>query len=799
MLIRCYFIWISLTLLSCTPTPPALLQGEKVINRADIQLFFKFAPILPAGDGSALIFRKNSYDGHYEVGQLWPNVKPKEKIRRFDGFSLPSNYREGRPETQYDAKYASVKSSKGVWLVGATVEFISNSNQHLSGTLKFPRDSASAVALPDGSILVAGGIPWTQLLRNYNDNLPEMRSIERLTVTNSGRIISKYVAPLPDCVNPNCNTFSPQNFAMIALKDGRIMFAGGYGNKSTYLYDPITNHWKESAPLSQPRRDYSLSLLPDGRVLAAGGNEDYQDLQHKNMTTEIWSPKTERWFAGPSLPVPMIKHTAVMIDSKTIVLAGGRFSGVLSWDIDAPQWNIAATLALARAEAGVVSLGNRRIAIIGGLNSNSYKDAYGKRTLGYSLVDIPLNHSKYGPPSGYNSTGQAFAALGSKVFVAGGKVTSFFEGSINSDPTASVEVYDYKINKSLSLSTLPFGTKSAKAIWLDDHRVLTMALQDGDLNPMWFGIFDTISGKKTTLPIPRLGYYIEPTPGRSNPSENYYEDGKRIGARDERYYEDLQFISASDNQVLISGEMAGLHLLDITKNTAIPIVDAPPRNKGITRLLKNKKIVMAGGYKPFDMVLSRVENCEACPEQYVESDKNLPLTTYDTFDTVLKKWQKSVPSSAFAGPAAILDDGRVAKLGGKIIVNSTDAQNPTIEKLLLILELSNKTGTAWQEIALPLPDTSITNSDNARLLTTTNLAEELNGLLILGLPTSEGNLSWWWINVNSTYKEWQNLKLSQKIIPDWQFKNNVYFGSIKLSGHEIELIINDSGLTAFSN
>ena len=796
MLIRYYFILVSLTLLSCKPTP--ILQGEKVINRTNIQLFHKFAPIIPVEEGSAFIFRLNSYNGKPEIGHLWPDLEPKESIETIENFSLPYSQREGYRET-YDAKYASVKSSKGVWLVGATIEFFNNSKQHLTGALKFPRDSANAVALSDGSILVAGGIPWTKILRNNNDNLPEMRSVERVTVTNDGRVTSQYVAPLPECVNPNCNSngFSPQNFSMIALKEGRIMLAGGYYNKSTYLYDSITNHWKVSAPLSQTRRDFSLSLLPDGRVLAAGGNEDYQDLQHKNMTTEIWSPKTEQWSAGPPLPVQMIKHTAILIDNKTIVLAGGRFAGVLSWDIDTPQWNVAATLALARAEAGVVSLGNRRIAIIGGLNSNSYEDAYGKRTLGYSLVDIPLNNGKFGSPSGSNAIGQAFAALGSKVFVAGGKITSFFEGGISSNPTANVEVYDYKSNTSRTLSTLPFGTKSAKAIWLDDHRVLTMALQDGDLNPMWFGIFDTISGRKTTLPIPKLGYYIVPTPGRSNPSVDEYEDGKRIGARDELYYEDLQLISASDNQVLIFGERAGLHLLNITNNTAVTI-NAPRRKKGITRLIKNGKIVIAGGENSFDMVLSRVENCEACPEQYVESDKNLPLTTYDTFDPALKKWQKSVPSSAFAGPTAILDDGRVAKLGGQILVNSSDAQNSTIEKLLLTLELSNSTGTAWKKIDLPVTDTLISDNGDTRLLTASNLVGELSGLLILGLPSSKGYLSWWWMDVNATHRKWHNLVLTQKIIPDWQFKNDVYFGSFKMRKHDIEIILNNSGLTAYS-
>ncbi|MDP1771818.1 MAG: hypothetical protein Q8L15_05990 [Methylobacter sp.] len=790
-----YWIFICVVLLACSPSPQPLAE-EKVVNSPDLRLFDKFAPMLPMDDGSVLIFRQ---DG--QAISLWPDITPKQTVEKIKEFDMPYSYREGRSEL-YPATYASVRSSKGVWLVGATIEFIGPSKQHLSGHLQFPRNNPTAVALPDGSILVAGGIPWVEVIKQQPfQNRPEFRSIERVSVSSDGRIVSEYVAPLPACTEPNCssnNGFSPQSFSMIHLGRGRVMFAGGYYNKDTFLYDSATNQWRTSAPLSQQRVAFTLSLLPDGRVLAAGGSEDYREQSTKNMTTEIWDPKTDKWTAGPLLPVPMQHHTAIVIDNKTVVLAGGRFAGVLAWDIDQPQWRIAAQLALARADAGVAYLGNNRLAIIAGSHARTYDEAWGRRTEGYSLVDISREATRVGTPTGYDATGQAFAVHGSKLFVAGGKITSTFDGSVDSQPTANVELYDYRDNSVRSLSTLPFGASSAKAIWLDDHRVLTMALKSGDLKSMWFGIFDMVNGSHTTLPLPRLGSYAVPTNAYSKPNAQEYADGNRIGVRDQEYYQDLQMIGVHDNHVLIGGQRAGLHWLDITNNTSVAIPTLPHGYETSIRLLNNGKIVRAGGYTYFDIVLSRVENCEDCPEQYVESEKSLPLSTYQMYDTVTKKWQKSAPSTALGGPVAILADGRVAKLGTitERVKNTVDTNSPT-EKSLKVLELSNPDGTGWQSLKLPQSVLTMTGDGKDRLLSPTNLDGSLGSLLFLGVSSGDEQLDWWWIDLNNETSNWQHLNLTQTRKPAMYIPSDVYFGSLQVAGHDVGLVINQQGMAVF--
>ena len=58
---------------------------------------------------------------------------------------------------------------------------------------------------------------------------------------------------------------------LIVLPDGRLLLLGVQGSPATETYDPGSGTWVETAGMGRPRAGYTATLLPDGRVLVAGG------------------------------------------------------------------------------------------------------------------------------------------------------------------------------------------------------------------------------------------------------------------------------------------------------------------------------------------------------------------------------------------------------------------------------------------------------------------------------------------------------------------------------------------------
>ncbi|MFQ5668737.1 MAG: Kelch repeat-containing protein, partial [Candidatus Binatia bacterium] len=107
------------------------------------------------------------------------------------------------------------------------------------------------------------------------------------------------------------------------LPDGRVLVAGGFaagGNRlaSAEAFDPTTSTFSAAGTMSVTRAGHTATLLPDGKVLiAAGYNGSYL------ASAELYDPATRTFAATAPMVTARSGHVAVLLDNGNVLLAGG--------------------------------------------------------------------------------------------------------------------------------------------------------------------------------------------------------------------------------------------------------------------------------------------------------------------------------------------------------------------------------------------------------------------------------------------------------------------------------------------
>lgn len=187
-----------------------------------------------------------------------------------------------------------------------------------AATLGFERGHHQTTLLADGRLLVTGGesldiggfhVWWTH---HRSAELIDGGASRPAGLMNQAR--SDHTATL--------------------LRDGRVLIAGGLdGTASLYdplataeIFDPATETFQHLEPMLQSRRGHTATLLPDGRVLIAGGvtPEPYVE----KVSAEIFDPATNRFTRAADVGTRG-NHTATLLRDGTVLLAGGANDAVL--------------------------------------------------------------------------------------------------------------------------------------------------------------------------------------------------------------------------------------------------------------------------------------------------------------------------------------------------------------------------------------------------------------------------------------------------------------------------------------
>jgi N-acetylneuraminic acid mutarotase len=116
--------------------------------------------------------------------------------------------------------------------------------------------------------------------------------------------------------------------AAALLPDNRVLVAGGWSFTtdtdpslaSAEIYDPGSNAWTATGSLTDARGSLAMAKLPDGRVLAiAGVDRSY----HVLASTEIYDSSSGTWQTTGQLPVALERPAMEILPDGRVLVAGG--------------------------------------------------------------------------------------------------------------------------------------------------------------------------------------------------------------------------------------------------------------------------------------------------------------------------------------------------------------------------------------------------------------------------------------------------------------------------------------------
>ena len=180
--------------------------------------------------------------------------------------------------------------------------------------MNVPRMYHTATKLKDGRVLIVGGVPgtgeaWGKAYMSAEIFDPDTRRFTMVGSMNFPRAFHEAVL----------------------LKNGNVLVAGGTKSslafdekwRSVEVYDPKSGRFTLAGDMHQQRSDFTMSLLPSGRVVIIGGAKSDGNRYICLDGVELFDPLTNAFVQLPPLRYPRAFHTATVLSDGSLLVVGG--------------------------------------------------------------------------------------------------------------------------------------------------------------------------------------------------------------------------------------------------------------------------------------------------------------------------------------------------------------------------------------------------------------------------------------------------------------------------------------------
>jgi hypothetical protein len=357
--------------------------------------------------------------------------------------------------------------------VGSVETYDSTSDTFSSTSpMSTPRNGHTATLLPNGKVLIAGGAinsgnnatnsaelfdpatgnytPTGSMLDTHSGHSALLLANGKVLVVDTGT--NSTSAELYDPVAGTWSAAGPtppiySGRSVVELRDGRVLVAAGLSGgallvaSNCYIFSPSNSAWTVTGSMNLARANFTMTLLTNGNVLAAGG-VFYDPLNNGALdpttSAEIYDTKTGTWSNTSPMHGARSSHTAHLLPSNKVLVAPGNCE---LYDCNTGTWTLTGSTTTYRTSYSSAELENGQVLLIGGIVGYSGGIfSYAIETNGTEIFDPAAGLWRSGPslPTGASGTAATLLPTG-KVLVDGGSTNFGFSPSVI---LASSEVYD---------------------------------------------------------------------------------------------------------------------------------------------------------------------------------------------------------------------------------------------------------------------------------------------------------------------------------------------------------------------